>query len=68
MPYTPREAVAVSLYNAGVEPLGEALTKADSVLAGLHAMGWELVDRYEGDQQDAAAFVQKAALRAVPDL
>lgn len=68
MAYTAREAVAVSLYNAGVEPLGDAISKADSVLAGLHAMGFELVDRYEGDQQDAAAFVEKAALRAVPDL
>ncbi len=73
MPYSPREAVTVALYNAGIEPLHEAFDFADKVLDGLKQMGFAVQDVHHSVDIAVSGnitkeFVAKAALRALPDL
>lgn len=65
MTYTPREALTVALFNANVEPLHAAYDVADTVMAGLHSMGYAVVDECS-TQDSAAQFVEKTALRILP--
>ena len=67
VPYSPREALTVAIYNAGVDPLHHAYDIADEVLNGLKSMGYELFD-VAATRDRCGSFVSKAALRALPDL
>lgn len=54
MPYTPREAMIVALYNANIEPLHEAADIAEKVLSNLKNMGFAVVDVHHASDLSAA--------------